>query len=110
MIDCSEMTAGEVFRFDPPYDGYAMLADDGALWIPLFVVDSDRQGEGLGAAFLDALPTDRDIIIPSVINPVFRDMLERRGFHRAIADVGVDVIEVMVRGPGVESELVPVEA
>jgi hypothetical protein len=97
MIQWDKLIVGEIVRLDEPYDGYVTLSEDGSLWLPLFVVDFDQRGEGLASTFLDELPKDRRVIVPSVINQTFGEMLVRRGFRVALADVRDDVIEVFVR-------------
>lgn len=79
--------------------GYAVEADDGAIYIP--VVYMTRQGQGDGGRFLDALPTDRTIKFPAVISPILAGMLDRRGYRieREWAEQFAEWIDVYVRRP-----------
>lgn len=49
------------------------------IYIP--VITAERPGNGEVARYLDALPTDRRIVFPTVISAQLRAMLERRGFR-----------------------------
>jgi hypothetical protein len=62
--------------------GYAIQDDVGALWIP--VVMGMPPGAGHTSAFLNDVPRDRAIIVPTVTNRQLRDMLVRRGFAPAM--------------------------
>jgi hypothetical protein len=79
--------------------GYA-IEHDGAIYIP--VVYMTNPGRGAGGRFLDALPRDRTIKFPCVMNPVLVGMLERRGFVRAVewSPEHREYVEVHVRGGG----------
>ena len=57
--------------------GYS-IEDGGATCFP--VVDSTERGKGHVSRFLDGLPKDRTIKFPTVISPILRGMLTRRGF------------------------------
>lgn len=77
---------------------YAMEADDGAIYIP--VIGVKNPGHGEGGRFLDSLPTDKTIKVPSVLNPILAGMLLRRGyvvtfewFERADEEIEVYVRE-----------------
>lgn len=61
--------------------GYAIQDDVGALWVP--VIMGLPPGAGHTGAFLDQLPRDRAVIVPTVTSRQLRDMLVRRGFASA---------------------------
>jgi hypothetical protein len=61
----------------PGLRGYTMEVD-GALYVPLVV--ADNPGHGAMRRYLDALPRDRTIKFPTVINGLLEGMLQRRGF------------------------------
>jgi hypothetical protein len=49
------------------------------VYIPF--IAAEREGAGDVGRYLDALPTDRRIVFPTVISARLRGMLERRGFR-----------------------------
>lgn len=69
---------GEEPELAPGVKGYTIDNDDG-LWIP--VIYAENQGSGQVAAYLDSLPTDRQVTFPNVMNPKLAEMLARRNFH-----------------------------
>lgn len=78
--------------------GYA-IESNGAIYIP--VVMMRDEGKGHCSAFLDALPRDRTLKFPNVINPKLRDMLVRRDFKPVMewAQEFGEEVEVYVRSP-----------
>ena len=61
----------------PGVIGIAREESDG-IWISVIVAESPGRGDV--AKFLDALPLDRSIYVPTVIDQKLVQMLERRGF------------------------------
>jgi hypothetical protein len=83
----------------PGVRGYTIDLGDDGLYLPY--AESTEPGQGNFGRWLDSLPTDRRVVIPSVVNPTVVGMLARRGFREtaeyvAFYDVFADVWE---RGP-----------
>ena len=76
--------------------GYAVQADDGAIWIP--TITAEKEGDGRVDAFLDRLPRDRAVVFPTVMSTRLRGMLQRRGFEHAIREE-CDVWQRLVLSP-----------
>lgn len=95
--------AVEAFGLELPLVAPGVRADvhdtpDG-LYIPL--VSADNPGSGEVAAWLDALPRDRRVVFPSVINPRLVEMLRRRGFEERsefASELG-EPVDIMERLP-----------
>jgi hypothetical protein len=62
--------------------GYAIQDGPGALWLP--VIMGIPAGAGHVGRFLETLPRDRAIIVPTVVSKQLKDMLHRRGFMDAM--------------------------
>jgi hypothetical protein len=77
---------------------YGWLFDmPNGIYIP--VISATNPGSGDVGRFLDSLPKDRAIKFPTVMSPVLRGMLLRRGFLDVLEfaeELGGDV-EVMMR-------------
>lgn len=70
------------------------------IYIPM--IAADRPGNGDVARYLDALPTNRRVVFPTVISARLRGMLERRGFVPNVEwaselDAHVDIYERLGR-------------
>jgi hypothetical protein len=80
--------------------GYAVESPEHEIYIP--VVRMGEPGQGHRGAFLDALPRDRTIKFPNVMNVVLAGMLLRRGFHAETEWAPApyeEYVEVYVRRP-----------
>lgn len=64
-------------RVAPGVLGYT-VDHEGELWIPTIYAEHERNGDV--GRYLDTLPTDRRVVVPNVVNPILRGMLQRRGF------------------------------
>lgn len=90
-----ELLAAGVYgsRFDTPE----------GIYLP--VISAARPGTGDVGRFLDALPKDRRVVFPTVMSPILRGMLLRRGFADALEfcpEFG-GYVEVMAREAEVKS-------
>lgn len=68
-----------VDRIGEASGGYAIEDGDGAIYIPIVMMD--ERGKGNCSRFLDSLPTNRTIKFPNVISAQLRGALERRGYR-----------------------------
>jgi hypothetical protein len=79
----NDLQIGEPFllfmeEIAPGVRGYTQEVD-GELWVP--VIHAERPGNGAVGRFLDRLPTDRTIVVPTVLSARLAGMLVRRGFR-----------------------------
>lgn len=58
--------------------GYTIDGDDDSLWIP--VIQAADEGAGDVGRYLDTLPHDRRVVVPTVLSSRLAGMLHRRGF------------------------------
>lgn len=82
----------------PMLGGYYFVTEDGVFW--LSIVWSLEPGAGHVSRLLDALPKDRDVLVPCVISPKLVLMLSRRGFvshSHYIEELGEEDNEAMIR-------------
>jgi hypothetical protein len=61
----------------PGVTGY-LVEYQGHLWLP--VITADQPGRGHVGRYLDTLPRDRTIYVPTVMAPRLEEMLRHRGF------------------------------
>lgn len=67
------------------------------------VIATDPRIPGAVGAWLDALPTDRTVLVPAVVSPRLAGMLERRGFYPHLwVDPGVGFDNAAMVRPGAE--------
>lgn len=66
------------YELAPGVYGWTRDTHDGALEIAS--LRAAHEGDGAVGRYLDALPTDRRVIVPLVTNPRLAGMLARRGF------------------------------
>lgn len=93
----AELDPTKLDELAPGVRGYAIEAD-GLIWIP--AIHAEREGAGDVGRFLDSLPSH--CVIPTVISPRLRGMLERRGFkERLHEDPDFGPVEVWQREEGV---------
>lgn len=83
-------------RLAPGVRGYTVWSH-GALYIPLMI--ADREGHGDVGRYLDALPTDRTIKVPTVTSARLLGMLTRRGYMKVEEQSPFGPVAVMVRLP-----------
>ena len=69
----------------------------GELYVPLII--ADRPGNGDVGRFLDALPKDRVVKVPTVTSARLAGMLARRGFAEAAEMTPMGVCELWIRSP-----------
>ena len=78
---------------------HGMYHHDGAtIWIGW--IHTFQPGEGWVGKYLDSLPTNRRVVVPSVINAVLAGMLLRRGFkfhRRVFTAYGGEAVDGYVR-------------
>jgi hypothetical protein len=74
--------------------GYTVWSK-GALYVPLLI--ADREGAGDVGRYLDTLPADRTIKVPTVTSPRLRGMLDRRGYTETLEETPFGPVRVMVR-------------
>jgi hypothetical protein len=74
----TELIPGQEPYIGPGIRGYTM-EHEGALYVPL--IFSDTPGKGNLSRYLDALPKNRTIRFPNVLNSIFAGALHRRGFR-----------------------------
>lgn len=67
------------------------------IYIP--IINADKPGNGDVGRFLESLPSDRDVKIPTVLSPILRGMLLRRGFvdTTEFSEEWGDDVEIMLR-------------
>lgn len=78
--------------------GYSIETSEG-LYIPW--IQAEVEGDGRVGRYLDALPTDRRIVFPTIISARLVGMLHRRGFVPSVewsAEAG-EWVDIMERAP-----------
>lgn len=88
-------------------DGVRGWAFDTETGIYITAIRAEKIGSGHVSKFLDALPKNRRVVIPVVINPRLRGMLWRRGFVEKweIGEPYQDDIPVMERRPPEDAKI-----
>lgn len=75
--------------------GYTNEPEDGSLWIPL--IQAAQAGSGDVGRYLDSLPRDRKVVVPTVLSSRLAGMLERRGFEPRMEVLDGEMAEAYVR-------------
>ena len=83
-------------RLAPGVRGYQVWSH-GELYVPLII--ADHPGCGDVGRFLDALPKDRVVKVPTVTSGRLAGMLARRGFAEAAEMTPMGVCELWIRSP-----------
>lgn len=81
----------ELDTLAPGVIGYT-VEHAGALYIPM--IEAEHAGSGAVGRYLDSLPRDRTVKVPTVISARLAGMLERRGFQE-VAEWAPEVGEVV---------------
>ena len=96
-----DFNVGDVLTGDeslaPGVHGYTVDTPDG-LYVP--VIMALEEGSGDVGRYLNALPTNRRVVVPNVMNPRLVGMLIRRGFtvNREWFEEAGEWIEIYERG------------